>query len=67
MRFRSGLRWTPVPDVAAVDAREEFGHRVSDSGCMCWGARSTFLFLCVYTISLFHLSPLRAIVLLLVS
>lgn len=50
-----------------VAAREECGHQVSDSVYMWWGARSPYLCLCVYTGSLFHLSPLPAIVFLLVS
>lgn len=45
-------------DNIAVVAWEECGHQVIDRVYMWWGARSPYLCLCVYTVSVFHLSPL---------
>lgn len=57
-----------LPDNVAVVAREECGHQIIDSVYMWWGAEVTIsLSLCLHCLSLSPLSPLSAIVWLLVS
>lgn len=56
--LRLRLKLDFLLDNIAIVAREECGHQVIDIVYMWWGARSPHLFLCVYTVSVFHLSPL---------
>lgn len=53
MSFRCGLRWTGqvLPDVAPVDARQEFGHQVSDGVSVCDGVQGQHFSVSVFTLS----------------